>query len=138
MGALFNRTNGNIKWPLVVHTAAMFSFVTVYTAMYLNLQSISFIDNREYTGLNDDLAPGPIGYQQLIYNKPIAFFAHIMFMLNTWLADGLLVSSPLHAVVQASDEDRSSGQLYRCYIIYSMKYWIIAFPCLMYLASFGV
>lgn len=84
--------------------------------MYLNLQSISFIDNREFPGWDGGLPPGPFGYEQLIYNKAISFVPHIMFMLNTWLADGLL--------------------LYRCYIIYSMNYWVIAFPCLMYLASF--
>lgn len=33
---------------------------------------------------------------------------------------------------------RGHPQLYRCYIIYSMNYWVIAFPCLMYLASIGV
>lgn len=89
-----NRTNGDgsIKWLFVAHTAAMFSIVTVYTGMYLNLQSISFIDNREYAGSDGGLPPGPIGYQHLIYNKPISFSPHIMFMLNTWLADGLLVS----------------------------------------------
>ena len=28
-------------------------------------------------------------------------------------------------------------QLYRCYVIYGMNYWVIAFPFLMYLASWG-
>ena len=83
----------------------MFSFVTVYTAMYLNLQSISFIGNREYTytGANVDFPPGPFGYQHLIYNKAISFVPHIAFMLNTWLADGLLVGSSLHPVIQVSN-----------------------------------
>ena len=29
-------------------------------------------------------------------------------------------------------------QLYRCYVIYAMNYWAIAFPCLMFLASLGM
>ena len=29
-------------------------------------------------------------------------------------------------------------KLYRCHVIYAMNYWIIAFPCLMYLASVGM
>jgi len=110
-----NRINRGIRWPLVAHTLAMFSFATVYTGMYLNLQSISFVDNPLYPG-DDGLRPGPLGYEEFIYNLPISYVAHIAFMLNTWLADGLL--------------------LYRCYIIYAMNYWVIAFPCLMYLASF--
>ena len=95
MGALFdpvNRTSGGAKWPLVAHTAAMFLFVTIYTSMYLNLQSISFIDNREYSGANGGLPPGPLGYQHLIYNRAVSVVPHLMFMLNTWLADSLLVS----------------------------------------------
>ena len=138
MSALLNGSNKRIQWPLVAHTVAMFSFVTVYTAMYLNIQSICFIDNREYPGTDGGLPPGPVGYQHLIYNKAISFVPHIMFMLNTWLADGLLVSSfSTHPVFR--DVKRASAlQLYRCYIIYSMNFWVIAFPCLIYIASFGV
>ena len=28
-------------------------------------------------------------------------------------------------------------QLHRCYVIYAMNPWVIAFPCLMYLAALG-
>ena len=28
-------------------------------------------------------------------------------------------------------------QLYRCYVIYAMNYWVVAFPALMYLATLG-
>jgi len=38
-----------------------------------------------------------------------------MFLLNNWLADGLM--------------------LYRCYVVYSMNLWIIAGPCLIFLGS---
>jgi len=38
-----------------------------------------------------------------------------MFLLNNWMADGLL--------------------LYRCYVIYAMNIWVIAFPCVVFLAS---
>ena len=115
MNALLNPNNrtkrGDIKWLLMAQTVAMFSFVTVYTAMYLNLQSISFIDNREYAGIDDWLPPGPYGYQHLIYNKAISFVPHIMFMLNTWLADGLLVSSVSYPVPNGSKVDRFSSSI---------------------------
>ena len=29
-------------------------------------------------------------------------------------------------------------QLYRCYVIYGMNYWAIAFPFVIYLASWGM
>lgn len=87
-----NRLRGGIRWGLVAHTTAMFSFVTIYNGMYLNLQSISFVDYRAFPGLGDYLSPGPLGYQYLIYTGPMCMIPHIVFLLNTWLADGLLVS----------------------------------------------
>lgn len=118
MGSLLdpaNRMKETVKWGLAIHTATMFSCVTVNTGMVLNLQSISYIDAREFPGIND-MSPGPLGYQLgPLYSDPSCVIPNIMFFINTWLADGVL--------------------LYRCYIIYSMNYWVIAFPCLMYLAS---
>jgi hypothetical protein len=95
MGALFNPTNRNgegVRWGLVAYTAIMFSFVTIFTAMNLDIQSISYIDNREFPG-NDELPPGPLGYETLIYSKAISVVPNLMFLMNNWLADGLLVGS---------------------------------------------
>lgn len=88
------RTRGDIKWGLVLHTVAMFSFATIYTAINLDLQSVSSIDNREFPG--DGLSfPGPLGYQLFINSKPINIAPDILIFLNGWLADGLLASSGL-------------------------------------------
>lgn len=105
----------SVRWVVTAHTVAMFSIVTVNTAMSLNIQSISYIDNREFPGANGVPNPGPLGYQSFIYSKPISIAPYTMFFLNNWLVDGL--------------------QLYRCCIIYSMNYWAIALPCLMYIGS---
>jgi hypothetical protein len=86
-----NRARGGVKWPLVAHTLAMFSFVTIYTALNLDIQSISYIDNREFPGV-DGIPPGPFGYQFSIYYKAIYIIPGVTFSLNGWLADGLLVS----------------------------------------------
>lgn len=94
MNALLNtadRARGNTKWGLVAHAVAMFSLVTIYTAFTLNIQSISYIDNRDFPGVGDLLPPGPVGYQFLIYSKPMGIVPNAMFILNNWLADGLLV-----------------------------------------------
>lgn len=69
----------------------MFSFVTIYTATGLDLQSISYIDNRDFPGIDGVLSPGPLGYQFLIYSNAINVVPTLMFQFNNWLADGLLV-----------------------------------------------
>lgn len=112
-----NRKRGGTKWGLVGHTLAMFSFVTIFTAINLAIQSVSYIDNRDFPG-RDGVFPGPLGYQFYITTEAISVVPSVMFLLNNWLADGLL--------------------LYRCYVTYSMSYWIIAFPCLMFLATIGL
>lgn len=109
-----NRIRRGLKCGLVVHITAMFSFVTIYTAMTLHLQSISYIDNRKFSG-GDREPSGPLGYQSHIYSKPISVIPNATFPLNQWLADGLL--------------------LYQCYVVYSMNCWAVAFPSLMYIAS---
>lgn len=93
IGALFdpaNRTNGGIRWPLVVHTVVMFSVVAIYTATTLDILSISKIDNRE---LLDTSPSGPPVCRYTTYYGPKLSVSIALFLLNTWLADGLLVSS---------------------------------------------
>ena len=95
MAALLNPTNRRrwgIKWGLVSYVAAMFSFVTVLTAMDVNNLSDSYIDNREFPGVDGVLLPGPPGYQTLIDYKAPTVIPNLMFLLNNWMADGLLVS----------------------------------------------
>ena len=94
MAALLNpahRKEEGIKRWLIFYTVAMFSFVTVYTAMNLYIQSNSFIDHR---GHFDDELPlsGPLYYQFRIRVTALGFVPNVMFNLNNWLADGLLVS----------------------------------------------
>lgn len=93
-----NRTRRGIKWWLVVHTVAMFSIVTIYTAVTLNIQSVSYVDNREFPGIDGVLPPGPLGYQYLTRSKAIGVVPIVMFLLNNWMADGLLVSSMFHSI----------------------------------------
>jgi len=96
MAALFdsaNRRGEGIKWGLVSYTMVMFSFVTVLTGMQLDIRSISYIDNREFPGAEGVLPPGPLGYQSSIWSGALTLTPSIMFALNNWLADGLLVSS---------------------------------------------
>ena len=113
MGALLDPVNhamGGIKWGLVVHTVTMFVLVTIYTAITLNTQSISFVDNRDFLGTITDftILPGPIGYEWFIHFEAIIIVPSVVLALNTWLADGLLVSA-INMVVRLSYVNRSSS-----------------------------
>ena len=87
-----------IKWGLVSYTVVMFSVATVQTAMNLHIQSMSHTDNRDFPGIDGEISPGPIGYMEFITNQVLSIVPEIAFFLNAWLADGLLVSSPLDAM----------------------------------------
>jgi hypothetical protein len=92
-----NRKRGGIKWGLVAHTVAMFSFVTTYNATVGDFNSNSFIDNRGFPGING-LPPGPFGYQ--FYLGGGRHIELISIALNGWLADGLLVCFVFNSVAR--------------------------------------
>ena len=103
LAALFNPVHckrEGIKWGLVSYTVAMFSFVTVYTAIDLDIHSISSIDNRDFPGVEGAFPSGPIGYRWSVWSGALSVTPTLMFLLNNWLADGLLVS-PLSYATRA-------------------------------------
>lgn len=127
-----NRTSGGIKWLLMAHTVAIFLFVTVFTAINLDIMSISYVDNRGAYGLSEP--SGPLSYQHLSYSTPIGIISTCMFLLNNWLVDGLLVRFVFNSAARMSNVGL---QLYRCYMMYSMNTRVIIFPCLLYFATCG-
>ena len=92
-----HRRGGGIKWGLVSYTVAMFSLATLCTAMNLHLQSISYIDNREFAS-EEGLYPGPIGYFDSLYSDVLNVVPNVALCLNNWLADGFLVGSSFDAI----------------------------------------
>ena len=104
MTALFspvNRQREGIKWGLVSYTVLMFSFATVLTGMGLNIESLSYIDNREFPG-GEGIPPGPLGYRLSIWSGALTVTPRLMFLFNNWLADGLLVSFFVRCCVYSS------------------------------------
>ena len=96
VAALFNpvhRRGEPIKWGLVSYTLIMFSLVTVETAMIFDLRSISYIDNRGFSGGDLLQIPGPYGYQFFVSLDPISIIPATVLILSNWLADGHLVGS---------------------------------------------
>ena len=67
--------------------------------MSRNILSNSYIDGREFTGV----VSGPLGFTRFAsqLRQPIGYLGYLIFPLNQWLADGLLVSSTLNSAVQA-------------------------------------
>ena len=96
MTGLFDSTHRRgerVKWGLGSYTTIIFSLVTILTAMNLHIQSIAYIDNREFRGNEGALFSGPLGYQVFISPEAISIIPSVSFTLSNWLADGLLVSS---------------------------------------------
>lgn len=111
-----NRTlKRGVKWVLAAHTVAIFSFTTIACGIECVRRSSAYIGNREYPGVHNVFDPGPFGYMVSEGSSAIATVDCLVVPLNQWFIDGLL--------------------LYRCYILYSMNYWIIILPGVMYLAT---
>ena len=66
--------------------------------MNLDILSISYIDNREFPGVEGEIQPGPYGYQLFVSPEAINVIPTAVLTLTNWLADGLLVSSLFYAV----------------------------------------
>jgi hypothetical protein len=97
-----NPIRKGVKWALVAHTVAMFLFVTIPYGIGLNYPSIDYIDNRDFPG-GDGLPPGPIGYSSGLNAEAAVIVLKVMFPLNQWLADGLLVGPISISVALAFD-----------------------------------
>ena len=106
-----NRTGGVVKWGLVAHTGAMFALLTILIPILLDIQSIAYIDNRAFPGADGAPWAGPLAYQLFIYSKAISVVPLIAFLLNNWLADGLLVSPVFNSAPEISNVCTSSSSI---------------------------
>ena len=86
-----------IKWGLVSYTVVTFLIVTVGTTTNLGSQSVSYVDNRDFPGIEGRAPPGPFTYQVFTTTSVLSIISSVSFPLNNWLADGLLVSPPSDA-----------------------------------------
>ena len=96
-----NPIKGGMKWALLTHTLVMFVFLTLPVGITLSGYGISYIEGRRFLGYGE-YPPGPLGYGDILNTKAVITVFSIMFPLNQWLADGLLVgpvSNPVAAGV---------------------------------------
>ena len=82
-----------VKWGLVSYVTVMFSLLTALPVISSAVFSISYINNRRFAGVVGLLPPGPVGYMSFISSTAISFLPDALAIMNSWLADGLLVSS---------------------------------------------
>lgn len=98
LGATFSSTNRarvGTNWDLLSYCIAMFSFVTMYIAMDLNLHP--FFTLTPENSLETTKHPrAAFGYQWPIHSSELFIVPDFVFMLDNWLVDGPLVSSFLH------------------------------------------
>ena len=80
-----------VKWGLVFYTVVMFSCATIVIWTANDIASVSFIDNREFPGVEGVSSPGPLGYQRTICSGVAGIAPIFVSSLSYWLADGLLV-----------------------------------------------
>ncbi|KAF9495050.1 hypothetical protein BDN71DRAFT_917198 [Pleurotus eryngii] len=106
--AIRPRQSGPRKWPLIAYTILLFVLCSVYNCMNLNSLRLMFVDNRMKPG-------GPTAYALSEYGKAVTVIPNACAIVGDWLAAGFL--------------------LYRCMVIFHMKFYIVAVPILMYLGS---
>ncbi|KAF8582008.1 hypothetical protein K439DRAFT_1647725 [Ramaria rubella] len=90
-------------------STSIFILGTLYLAGCMVLTSKMFIDERNMPG-------GPAAVIVAVYSQPPVMMANVSFAMQRWLADFLII--------------------YRCLVIYTFRYWAIAFPALLLLGSF--
>ena len=88
-----HRRGEGIKWGVVSYTVIIFSFATVFTTTNLNIQSLSYIDNREFIVDATLSIGGAVLDQEVLSKNALSIIPTLMFLLNNWLADGFLVGS---------------------------------------------
>ena len=97
----------------MAYTSANFLLVTVYTAMSFNIQSVSYVDNREFFGDDSATSLEPLGHQSSAYFKVDNIARTVAYVLSHWLNNGLLVSPVSILSAQMPNGARSS----RSYIV---------------------
>jgi len=97
LSPVYRRGEG-FKWGLVSYTVVMFSLATTITAMNLDIESMSYVDNRNFPAGTGRGLMGPIGYISSIYLKAVNVVPDVSYVVSGWLADGFLVSSLFDAM----------------------------------------
>ena len=93
IATLLNPTNPirkGIRWAFVTHTISLFLLVTIPFGIDFDYSSTEYINNREFPG-NSEFPPGPLGYSYVLDTDATTMVYNLMFPLNQWLGDGLLV-----------------------------------------------
>ncbi|KAH8109253.1 hypothetical protein DFH11DRAFT_1843271 [Phellopilus nigrolimitatus] len=102
------RSQERLDWTLLIYTCMMFSLGTIFIGMSMRSFQLMFIDNRDFPG-------GPTAYALSQYSSAITIVPNACSIISGWLADGFL--------------------LFRCLVIFRLRFYVVALPILMYLGS---
>ncbi|KAF9440265.1 hypothetical protein P691DRAFT_688274, partial [Macrolepiota fuliginosa MF-IS2] len=96
---------------LLIYLCITFSFLTAFTISNLFIKTRSFVDFRDYPG-------GPVAYMRAIHASPPAATVTVTAFFVNYLTDILL--------------------LYRCYVVFRDKIWVVCLLFLPFLATTGL
>ncbi|KAK7688220.1 hypothetical protein QCA50_008590 [Cerrena zonata] len=99
--------NRKIWWQFML-IVSLFALGTINISCNLNFNQKAWIDNRNYP-------EGPIGYLQNEQAIPVDTIGNAAGCITTFLADGFL--------------------LYRCFLVWNDRPWVLILPSLAYIAS---
>lgn len=102
----------------------------LYFASSCRVVQLGYVDYRNYPG-------GPYAYTNVIFSSPDNVLGVVAYFLVNWFTDAMIVCGSCSA--QFAALLTIPPQLWRVYILYSSKAYprlVVAFPCLLYLASF--
>lgn len=99
------------NWFLIAYAFVSFTFATTFISVNMKWLQLMFIDHREHEG-------GPIGFSMTQYSQPAVATANVVGVMCGWMADGYL--------------------LYRCMVIFHMKFYVITLPVLIYLGTLAM
>jgi hypothetical protein len=92
---LIGKKSRNLKsnWWLLLYIVAMFILGTLFLAGDIVMSTKAWIDNRNFPGIPAaGLPPGPNGYVLVEFSAPQTMMANAAYSIQSWLADGLMVS----------------------------------------------
>jgi len=113
MTSLLGRSNrvNRRNWFMAAYVFVLFGLGTYWIASNTYLTQIALVDNRNFP-------TGPIGYIMSIYREPWVVTGNACDTIANWLVDGLL--------------------LWRCYVIFSARRWVVILPSLMFMGSIAL
>ncbi len=114
----------------VAYGGVLLTLVTIAVVTDALWGQYMWIDRRNYPG-------GPLGFFGATENAWYNVFGSAADATANILGDGLLVRISLLVSLPPLEKTDTTRKLYRCYMIWGSRWYVVALPTLIYLASSG-